>query len=133
MKLEGKSALITGGASGFGAAIARRFSAEGAQVIIMDLDGEGAAIVASECGAHSVVGDVTKAEDINRVVSVTIEQTGRADIVVNNAGWTHRNKPMLEVSEEEYDRLYDINVRSIFHMTRAIVPVMRQQGGGVIL
>lgn len=133
MKLKGKSALITGGASGFGAAIARRFSAEGAQVIIMDLDGEGADIVASECGAHSVVGDVTKAEDINRAVSVTIEQTGRADIVVNNAGWTHRNKPMLEVSEEEYDRLYDINVRSLFHMTRAIVPVMRQQGGGVIL
>ncbi|MDU8913310.1 SDR family oxidoreductase [Aestuariicoccus sp. MJ-SS9] len=133
MRLEGKSALVTGAASGFGAAIAETFAREGAKVTILDLNGNGAAEVASRCGGASVQGDVTRAADIAAAVTAARDHGGALDIVVNNAGWTHRNKPMLEVTEEEYERLYDINVRSIFHMTRACVPVMRDQGGGVIL
>lgn len=133
MRLQGKSALVTGGASGFGAAIAETFAREGAKVTILDLNGGGAASVAEQIGGASVQGDVTKAADINAAVATAQDRGGALDIVVNNAGWTHRNKPMLDVTEEEYDRLYDINVRSIFHMTRACVPVMRAQGGGVIL
>jgi 3-oxoacyl-[acyl-carrier protein] reductase len=133
MRLNGKSALVTGGASGFGAAIAETFAREGAKVTILDLNGDGAARVARGFGGAAVQGDVTKAADIQTAVATAQDHGGALNIVVNNAGWTHRNKPMLDVTEEEYERLYDINVRSIFHMTRACVPVMRAQGGGVIL
>lgn len=133
MRLNGKSALVTGGASGFGAAIAETFAQEGAKVTILDLNGDGAAEVAGRIVGAYLQGDVTKAGDVNAAVAAAQEHGGTLDIVVNNAGWTHRNKPMLDVTEEEYERLYDINVRSIFHMTRACVPVMRAQGGGVIL
>jgi 3-oxoacyl-[acyl-carrier protein] reductase len=133
MRLAGKSALVTGGASGFGAAIARTFAREGAKVTIMDLNGDGAAAVAADIDGQSSTGDVTRFADIAKAVDMAQALTGRLDIVVNNAGWTHRNKPMLEVTEDEYERLYDINVRSIFHMSRACIPVMRAQGGGVIL
>ena len=133
MRLSGKSALVTGAASGFGAAIAETFAREGAAVTILDLNGDGAAEVANRFGGASVQGDVTRAADIEAAVKTARDRGGALDIVVNNAGWTHCNKPMLEVTEEEYERLYDINVRSIFHMTRACVPVMRDQGGGVIL
>ena len=133
MRLSGQSALVTGGASGFGAAIAETFAREGAKVTILDLNGDGAAEVAARSGGASVRGDVTRADDVAAGVEAAREHGGALDIVVNNAGWTHRNKPMMEVTEEEFDRLYDINVRSIFHMSRACVPVMRAQGGGVIL
>lgn len=135
MRLEGKSALVTGGASGFGAAIAETYAREGAKVTILDLNGDGAKAMAEKIGANAtaVQGDVTSAADVTRGVEAAKEFGGRIDIVVNNAGWTHRNKPMLEVTEEEFDKLYAINVRSIFHMTNAVVPAMREQGGGVIL
>ncbi|SHH35761.1 glucose 1-dehydrogenase [Marivita hallyeonensis] len=133
MRLTGKSALVTGGASGFGAAIAETFAQEGAKVTILDLNGDGAAEVADRIGGVSVKGDVTNASDIEGAVMAARRHGETLDLVVNNAGWTHRNKPMLDVTEEEYERLYDINVRSIFHMTCACVPVMREQGGGVIL
>ncbi|TRD22029.1 glucose 1-dehydrogenase [Palleronia caenipelagi] len=135
MRLAGKSALVTGGGAGFGAEIARVFAREGASVVILDLNGEGAAATAAEIGpvARAVTGDVTRAEDIGAAVSAARDNGGALDIVVNNAGWTHRNKPMLEVTEDEFDRLYAINVKSIYHMANACVPVMRAQGGGVIL
>ena len=135
MRLDGKTALVTGGASGFGAEIAAVFAKEGAKVVILDLNEEGAKAVAARIGgaARAVGGDVTRAEDIARSVSAAAEFGGRLDIVVNNAGWTHRNKPMLDVTEDEFDRLYDVNVKSIFHMSRATVPLMRDSGGGVII
>ena len=136
MRLDGKTAIVTGAASGFGAAIAETFAREGARVVLMDLNGEGAERRASEIGdaARAVAGDVTSAEDIERAVREAVELgRGRLDIVVNNAGWTHRNKPMMEVGEDEFDRLYAVNVKSIFHMTRAVLPRMREQGGGTIL
>jgi len=133
MRLKGKSALITGGASGFGAAIARTFAAQGACVTIMDLNGSGAAQVVADFDGFSIQGDVTKSSDINNAVSAAHKNGRAVDVVVNNAGWTHYSKPMLDVTEEECDRLYDINVRSIFHMSRAVVPIMRTQEEGVIL
>ena len=134
MRLKNKVAIVTGGASGFGAAIARHFVDEGAKVVILDLNGEGAARVAGNTGqAVAVTGDVTKRADIDRAVATAVETFGRLDIVVNNAGWSYRNKPMLEVTEDEFDRVYAINVKSIFHMTNAAVPVMRRQGGGCIV
>jgi 3-oxoacyl-[acyl-carrier protein] reductase len=134
MRLKNKVAIVTGGASGFGAAIARHFVDEGAKVVILDLNGEGAARVAGNTGqAVAVTGDVTKRADIGRAVATAVETFGRLDIVVNNAGWSYRNKPMLEVTEDEFDRVYAINVKSIFHMTNAAVPVMRKQGGGCIV
>ncbi|MFZ9428749.1 MAG: SDR family oxidoreductase [Burkholderiaceae bacterium] len=134
-RLSGKTAIITGAASGFGAEIARLYASEGAKVVIADINEAGAREGAGAIGdqARAVRCDVTCRADIDAAVALTLSAFGRLDIVVNNAGWTHRNRPMLEVSEDEFDRVYDINVKSIFHMTQAVVPRMRQDGGGVIL
>jgi 3-oxoacyl-[acyl-carrier protein] reductase len=135
MRLQGKSALVTGAASGFGAEIARTFAREGARVVLLDLNGEGAASVAAGIGPEAVAvrGDVTLAGDIEKAVAAALAHGGSLDIVVNNAGWTHRNKPALDVTEEEFDRVFAINMRSIYLMTKAAVPVMRDKGGGVML
>ncbi len=135
MRLAGKVALVTGGASGFGAGIARTFAREGANVAILDLNGPGAKQVASSIGpnAMAIAGDVTAARDVTAAVESTVAAHKRLDIVVNNAGWTHRNQPMLDVSEAEFDRVFAVNVKSIFHMARAAIPVMRRQGGGTII
>ncbi|MEW6255771.1 MAG: glucose 1-dehydrogenase [Pseudomonadota bacterium] len=135
MRLSGKSALVTGAASGFGAEIARVFAREGATVTLMDLNLEGAKTVAGEIGpaALAVRGDVTSRADVEACVAAAIHQGGKLDIVVNNAGWTHRNKPLLEVTEEEFDKAYAINVKSIYHMIHTVVPIMTAQGGGVVV
>ncbi len=134
-RLAGKTALITGAASGFGAEMARLYAAEGARVVIADINEGGAGQVAAAIGAAAspVRCDVTRRADVDAAVKHTLQTFGRLDIVVNNAGWTHRNQPLLQVSEAEFDRVYEINVKSIFHMTQAVVPMMRDQGGGVIL
>ena len=135
MRLSGKSALITGAASGFGAEIARSFAREGAKVTIVDLNEEGAAQVAAETGpaAIAVKGDVTSRADTEAAVKAAIAHGGKLDIVVNNAGWTHRNKPLMEVSEAEFDKVYAINVKSIYYMIHTVVPVMGAAGGGVVI
>ncbi len=135
MRLDDKAAIVTGAASGFGAEIARVYAKAGAKVAVLDINGEGAAAVAREIGpaAMAITADVTKRADIDAAVNKTLDSFGRLDIVVNNAGWTHKNRPMLEVSEEEFDRVYAINVKSIYHMAFAAVPVLAKQGGGVII
>jgi len=135
MRLEGKTALITGAASGFGREIATRFVKEGARVSIVDIDGDGAASVAAEIGdeAVAVTCDVAKAEDVKRAVSTSMAALGRLDIVVNNAGWSHRNQPLLDVDEQSVRRAFDVNVMSIYHMTRQMVPHWRSAGGGVMI
>lgn len=135
MRLDNKVAIVTGAASGFGAEIARRYVAEGARVAVADINGAGAKTVAAALGerAIAVTCDVTRHEDIASLVETTRAHFGDVDIVVNNAGWTHRNMPILDVDEATFDRMFDINVKSIFHMTRAVVPAMRARGGGVIL
>ena len=129
MRLQNKLAIVTGAASGFGAAIARRFAEEGAKVIVNDIDAKGEKI-ARDIGARFVEGDVTKAEDWARLVRAAGPSLA---IVVNNAGWTHRNGPLLDVDEATFDRVYAINVKSVFHMVHAVVPLLRRQKSGVIL
>jgi 3-oxoacyl-[acyl-carrier protein] reductase len=135
MRLADKVALVTGAASGFGAEIAKTFAREGARVAILDINAAGADAVAESVGPPmlAIAGDVTRAADVAAAVERTLAAYGRLDIVVNNAGWTHRNRPLLEVSEAEFDKVYAVNVKSIYHMTRAVVPVMRAQGGGTII
>jgi 3-oxoacyl-[acyl-carrier protein] reductase len=134
MRLDSKVAIVTGAASGFGAEIARVFAREGAKIAVLDINGEGAAAVARGIGpaAIAIPADVTKRADIDAAVAKTLETFGKLDIVVNNAGWSHKNRPMLEVSEEEFDRVYAINVKSIYHMAFAAVPVLSKAGGVII-
>jgi 3-oxoacyl-[acyl-carrier protein] reductase len=135
MRLQGKTALVTGGASGFGAGIVEAYAKEGATVVVLDLNGEGAKKVAAAAGrgAVAVAGDVTRAADIEAAVKAALDATGRLDVVVNNAGWTFANKPMLQVTEAEFDKVFAINVKSIYLMTNAVVPVMRRQKQGRII
>lgn len=134
-RLKGKVAIVTGGASplGFGFAITRRFIEEGAKVIIGDLDGSGAESVASSLSSPNVRGvamDVCNHEDWERVVETAIEEFGGLDIVVNNAGTTYRNKPTAEVTEDEFERVMSVNVKSIFWSVKTVVPQMQKQGRG---
>ncbi len=136
MRLKGKRTIVTGAASGFGREIARRFAAEGARVALADINREGAREAAADLddAAIAVACDVAKADDVNRLVEETVNAFGGLDIVVNNAGISHLNRPMLEIDEETFDRVFDVNVKSIFLMAHAAVPVMREQGsGGVIV
>ncbi|WPY95031.1 SDR family oxidoreductase [Limimaricola variabilis] len=135
MRLEGKTALVTGAASGFGRGIAEAYIREGARVAIVDLNEEGARRVADELGDNAIAlrCDVSRAEDVEAAVAATMEAFGRLDIVVNNAGWTNPNRPLMETDEATFRKIYDINVVSIFHMTKTCVPLWREQGGGVML
>lgn len=135
MRLLGKTALITGAARGFGYAIAEVFAREGARVAVLDLDEQGAIAAANHIGGNAVAVccDVADAESVRRATEATIASFGRLDILVNNAGTSHRNKPMLDVTEEEFDRVFDVNVKSIFHLARTVVPHFRRHGGGAIL
>lgn len=134
-RLKGKVAIVTGGASpqGFGYAIARRFIEEGAKVIIGDLDGSGAESSASSLSSPNVKGvamDVCKQEDWQRVVEMAVKEFGGVNILVNNAGCTYRNKPTGEVTEEEFERVMSVNVKSIFWSVKVVVPQMQKQGQG---
>ena len=135
MRLKDKVAIITGAASGFGAEIARTYAREGAKVVIADLNEAGAQAVAAEIGP-SAVGikcDVTKRADIDHAVKTAVDRFGTVDIVVNNAGYTHKNQPFLNVDEARFDRCFDVNVKAIYHMINAVVPLMRAKKSGVIL
>jgi len=126
MRLKDKVAIVTGAGSGFGAGIAQRFAAEGAKVIVNDVDARGEG-VARDIGGRFVQGDVTKGDDWARLV----REAGKdLAIVVNNAGWTHRNKPYLEVSEAEFERVYAVNVKSIYLSAIHALPVFKRRGGG---
>jgi 3-oxoacyl-[acyl-carrier protein] reductase len=135
MRLKGKTALVTGAAQGFGFGIAETFVREGARVAVLDINGDKAKDAAKAIGrkAFAVTCDVGKAKSVDKAVEKILAKVGRLDIVVNNAGTTHRNKPMTEVTEEEFDRIFAVNVKSIYLMARATVPHFRQHGGGVIL
>jgi 3-oxoacyl-[acyl-carrier protein] reductase len=135
MRLQGKTAIVTGGASGFGAEIARAYVREGAKVAILDINEKSATDVARGIGegALAITCDVTKKADVDAAVARTIDRFGALDVVVNNAGWTFRNQPLLDVSEDDFDRVFAINVKSIYLMTKACVPHMRKQGHGNII
>ncbi len=134
-QLEGKVAIVTGGASGFGEAIVRAFVAEGARVVIADLEtGKGNAIAGELGGAACFMHcDVSLRPDIDALVRTCVGQFGAPDIVVNNAGTTHANMPLLDVDEPAFDKVFAVNVKSIYHMVQAVVPLMRKRKSGVIL
>jgi len=134
-RMDGKTALITGAGSGFGEGIARKFVEEGARVIVADIDDDAGARVAGSLGesARFVHADVSRDADMAAAVDAAVDRFGRLDILVNNAGYTHRNAPMLEVTEAEFDRIYAVNVKSIYLGAVHAVPLFRRQGGGVIL
>ncbi|MBB5445346.1 MULTISPECIES: SDR family oxidoreductase [unclassified Paraburkholderia] len=135
MRLTGKTAIVTGGGSGFGEGIAKTFAREGANVVVNDLNGPAAERVASEIAnaggkAIAVPGNVAQRDDWRTLREAALEDFGSVQIVVNNAGTTHRNKPVLEVTEAEFDRVYAVNVKSIYWSVQEFVPYFREQGGG---
>jgi 3-oxoacyl-[acyl-carrier protein] reductase len=135
MRLNNKIAIVTGAGGGFGEATARRFATEGARVVVVDLRAHAAERVATEIGeaAIAVTADVSSLTDVGNVVSETLRRFGTPDILVNNAGTTHRNQPLLETDEASFDRVFRVNVKSIYYFIQAVVPLMRDAGGGVVL
>ena len=134
-QLQGKVAIVTGAAGGFGEGIAKRFVAEGAKVLIVDLDAAKAQTVASALGANAKAQkcDVSKGAEVNAAVKACVDAFGPPDIVVNNAGTTHRNQWMLDVDEATFDRVFNVNVKSVYHMAHAVVPIMRERKSGAII
>lgn len=135
MRLQGQVAIVTGGASGFGRGIAEAFAREGARVIVADINGAAAAEVAHGIGqgATGVAADVTRKADVQAMIATASDTCGGLDILVNNAGFTHKNQSLLTVTEDEFDRIYAVNVKSIYLTALAAVPVMERRGGGVII
>lgn len=135
MRLEGKTAIVTGGASGFGAGIARKFVTEGARVMVADINGDAAVACAGELGesaiAHTV--DVADSISVEAMADEAMETFGRIDILVNNAGITHLPTPLEDVTEEDFDRVMGVNCKSVYLTARSIVPTMKAQGSGAIL
>ena len=135
MRVSGKCIIVTGAGSGIGEGIARRLAAEGAHVIVNDIHaGNGNRVVTDieQAGGRAsfFAADVTKSSDVKALVDESVKRFGRLDVMVNNAGWTHRNRPALEVSEEEFDKCFAVNVKSIYLSTIHATPVFRAQGGG---
>ena len=138
MRLQGKVALVTGAGSGFGEGIAKRFALEGARVLVNDVmrdAGErvAAAIRAAGGDARFAYGDVSSGPDVQGLLQAATTHFGGLDIVVNNAGVSHRNQPLLEVSEADFDRVYAINVKSLFWTAQHMGPQLRERGGGVFI
>jgi 3-oxoacyl-[acyl-carrier protein] reductase len=133
--LAGKIAIVTGAGGGFGEGIARAYVDAGARVIVADIKADAAHRVAQELGAaaSAFTVDVTNKAQVEALVRHCVDTFGSPHIVVNNAGTTHKNRPMLEVDEATFDRVFAVNVKSIYHMTQAVLPLLRQQGGGVFL
>lgn len=135
MRLEGKTAIVTGAGSGFGEGIAKRFAEEGANVVVADLVEEAAQRVAGAIGKQAIAlqVDVARAADNKAMADTAQSQFGSLDIFVLNAGVTHRNGSLLEVDEETFDRITDVNMKALFHASRCVVPIMKEQGGGTII
>ncbi|CAI2935968.1 SDR family oxidoreductase [Aminobacter sp. P9b] len=135
MRLKDKVAIITGAAAGFGEGMARRFAEEGAKVVVADLNAREAERVAAEIGndAIAVTTDVSQRSEFDELVYATKSAFGRIDIMVNNAGYTHRNGDLVDVEEDVFDLITAVNMKAIYHSARAIVPIMERQGGGAIL
>lgn len=134
-RLKDKVAIVTGAGSGMGEAIAHTYAREGAKVAVLDVNEQAAQRVAAAIGANAtpVACDVSRHDDLDRAVAATLRAFGRVDILVNNAGVTHVNKPLMDIGEDEFDRVFAVNVKGVFLGVQAVVPEMRKAGGGVII
>jgi 3-oxoacyl-[acyl-carrier protein] reductase len=135
MRLANKTAIVTGGASGFGAGIVRKFVAEGARVMIADINGDGATALANEIGAQTIAQqvDVSDKASVQAMADAALSSFGHLDILINNAGITHLPAPLDEVSDEDFDRVFNVNMKSVYLTARALVPHMKSRGTGAIL
>lgn len=135
MRLNSKTAIVTGGASGFGAGIARKFATEGARVMIADINGDAAADMAAEIGDQAIAQtvDVSDGASVNAMAEAALAAFGQVDILVNNAGITHLPTPLDEVSEADFDRVFGVNMKSVYLTARALVPHMKTRSSGAIL
>ncbi|MFQ5776222.1 MAG: glucose 1-dehydrogenase [Kiloniellaceae bacterium] len=138
MRLQDKVAIVTGAGSGFGEGIAKRFAAEGASVVVADINDNAGRSVAGQIerdGGRAVFAhaDVTRRADVKGMVEAALGRFGRLDILVNNAGYSHVNQPLVEVGEADFDRTYAVNVKAIYLAALEAVPVFRRQGGGCII
>ncbi len=135
MRLAGKTAIVTGGASGFGAGIALKFAAEGAQVMLADLNIDMANELAAELGKNvkTVQANVAQDSSVAGMVVATLKAFGKIDILINNAGTTHLPAPMENVTEDDFDKVFAVNCKSVYLTAKHIVPLMKTQGSGAIL
>ncbi len=135
MRLEGKTAIVTGGASGFGAGIAQKFVAEGARVLIADLNRSAAVTLSEELGDAALSHQVDVSDDtaVKGMVANALEAFGQVDILINNAGTTHLPAPMEEVSEEDFDLVFKVNCKSVYLTAKHLVPHFKERASGVIL
>ncbi|WLW61473.1 SDR family oxidoreductase [Achromobacter aegrifaciens] len=133
--LSNKIAIVTGAGSGFGAAIARAYAKANAKVVLADLNLEAAQRVAKELGENgsAVACDVSNGDQVQAMVRHCVARFGAPDVVINNAGTTHRNQPMLDVDEATFDRVFAVNVKSIYLMAQSVIPLMREKKDGVII
>ncbi|TDT74047.1 3-oxoacyl-[acyl-carrier protein] reductase [Litoreibacter halocynthiae] len=133
MRLEGKTAIVTGGASGFGAGIARKFVAEGANVMIADLNMADDLVAELGQNARAVEANVAQDASVQAMVQATLDAFGRIDILINNAGTTHLPTPMEDVSEDDFDKVFAVNCKSVYLTAKHLVPLLKKQGSGAIL
>ncbi len=135
MRLKGKVAVVTGGGSGFGAGVVRKFAAEGAQVIVADMNLDAALDVAAGVGAaaRALRVDVTQAADVRLMLEAAELHFGRLDILVNNAGMGHLPQPLEDLPEDEWDRITAVNMRAIYLAMKEVVPRFKAQKSGVVL
>ncbi|TYB89193.1 SDR family oxidoreductase [Oceaniovalibus sp. ACAM 378] len=133
MRLQGKTAIVTGAGSGFGAGIARKFAAEGARVMCADINLDAAQQVAREIGGIAQLVDVGQSDSVNDMAAAALEAFGALDILVNNAGITHLPGLMEDITEEDFDRVLNVNAKSVYLTARALVGHMKGRGTGAIL
>ncbi len=133
MRLSGKTAIVTGGASGFGEGIVRKFSAEGAKVMVADINKDGAESVAQDVGGVACTVDVGNGASVQAMADLAFRELGHVDILVNNAGVTHLPQPMEEVSEDDFDRVFNVNMKSVYLAAKVFVPHFKSRQSGAIL
>lgn len=133
MRLDGKVAIVTGGASGFGAGIVRKFAAEGARVLIADINIEAAEALATELGQKAGHVDVSQDASVNQLAAAALMAFGKVDILVNNAGVSHMPAPLDDISEADFDRVFNVNMKSVYLTARHLVPHLKARKSGVIL